>query len=95
MTSSGASAATSACSSGDRERLEARALAGLDEHAAVGADGERGAQRLLRLGGSDGDDHDLARYALLLQSDRFLDGDLVEGFIDILTLASSIPEPST
>jgi hypothetical protein len=37
---------------------------------------------------------DLGGDALLLQPDRFLDGDLVEGVIDILTPAVSTPVPS-
>jgi hypothetical protein len=51
---------------------------GLDQDAAVGAHGERGAERLLRLLRADRDGDDLGRLALLLQADRLLDGDLVE-----------------
>ena len=50
----------------------------LDQDAAVGAHGQRGAQRLLRLLRADGDDHDLGRLAGFLQPDRLFDGDLVE-----------------
>ena len=61
---------------GDRQRLDL--VVGLDEDGAVGAHGERGAQRLLRLGRADRDGDDLGRGALFLEADRFLDGDLVE-----------------
>ena len=61
---------------GDRERLDL--VVGLDQDRAVGAHGERGAQRLLRLGRADRDRDDLGRDALLLEPDRFLDRDLVE-----------------
>ena len=55
------------------------ALGRFDEDAAVGADRQRGADGLLRLGGPDGDDDDLRRRALLLEAHHLLDGDLVEG----------------
>ena len=51
----------------------------LDEDAAVGADGERGADRLLRLRRPDGHDDDLRVAALLLDAHRLFDGDLIEG----------------
>ena len=60
-----------------RERLDG--LVGLDQDAAVGAHGERGADGLLRLLRADGDGDDLGRLALFLQADGLLDGDLVEG----------------
>src|SRR6202030_2346084 len=64
---------------GDGERLYNRALRRLDEDAAVGANRLRGADRLLRLRRPDGDDDDLGRRTLLLQTHCLLDGDLVEG----------------
>ena len=45
---------------------------------AVGAHGERGAQRLLRLRRPDRDDDDLVGLAGFLQAERLLDGDFVE-----------------
>ena len=44
---------------GDCERLDRRAFGGLDEDAAVGADGESGAQSFLRLRRADRDGDDL------------------------------------
>ena len=61
---------------GDRERLGQRV--GLDEDAAVGAHGERGADGLARLRRADRDDHDLGRLAGFLLAQRLLDRDLVE-----------------
>ena len=61
---------------GDRERLDI--FLGLDQDRAVGAHGERGAQRLLRLGRADRHRDDLGRDALFLEAHRFLDRDLVE-----------------
>ncbi len=62
---------------GDAERLDHRV--GLDQDGAVGTHGERGAQRVLRLYGTDRDRDDLAGLAALLDADRLLDGDFVEG----------------
>ena len=53
--------------------------AGDDQDRPVGAHGERGAERLLRLLHPDRDRDDLLGDALLLQPDRLLDGDLVGG----------------
>ena len=50
-----------------------------DQDAAIRADGERGAEGLLRLLHADGDDHDLGGHALLAQAHGLFDGDLVEG----------------
>ena len=61
---------------GDSERLDGR-VGRLDEDAAVGADGERGADGLLRLRRADGNDDDLGAAALLLDADCLFDGDLV------------------
>jgi hypothetical protein len=70
------------------------AVVGLDQDGAVGAHGERGAQRVLSLGGTDRDDDHFLGLAGFLQAKRLFHRDLVEGFIDILTLASSTPVPS-
>ena len=59
-----------------RERLDL--FLGLDQDRAVGAHGQRGAQRLLRLGRADRHRDDLGRDALFLEAHRFLDRDLVE-----------------
>ena len=59
-----------------RQRLD-RAF-GLDQDAAVGAHGERGADRLGGLLRSDRNGDDFGRLAGFLEPDRFLDGDLVE-----------------
>ena len=64
---------------GDRQRLDRLPLGRFDEKAAIGAHRQRGADRLLRLGGADGDGDDLLDLALLLETDDLLDGDLVEG----------------
>ena len=61
---------------GDAKRLDL--LVDLDEDGAVGAHGERGAQRLLRLLRPDRHDHDLFDLAGFLQPDRLLDADFVE-----------------
>jgi hypothetical protein len=58
----------------------------LQEHAAVGADRQRGAQRLLGSGRADRDHDDLGGGAVLLEAHRFLDGNLVErvdGHLDV------------
>ena len=62
---------------GDRERLDR--LVGLHQDAAVGPHGEPGADRLGGLGGADRHADDLARLPLLLQPERLLDRDLIEG----------------
>ena len=59
------------------ERLEV--LVGDDEDGAVGAHREAGAELLLRGLRADADQHDLAAGVLLLDAQRLLDGDLVEG----------------
>jgi hypothetical protein len=59
-----------------RQRLD-RAV-GLDQDAAVGAHGERGADGLRRLRRSDRHRHYLGRLAGFLETDRFFDRDLVE-----------------
>ena len=61
---------------GDRERLGERV--GLDQDAAIGAHGERGADGLARLRRADRDDDHLARLAGFLLPERLLDRDLVE-----------------
>ncbi len=61
---------------GDGERLER--VVGLDQDAAVGAHGQRGADRLLALLDADGDDDELLGTPGLLQTHRLFDGDLVE-----------------
>ena len=61
----------------DRQRFDF--AVGLHEDAAVGAHGECGADLFLRLLRTDGDDHDLGRFAFFLQANRFLDADFVEG----------------
>ena len=50
----------------------------LHQDAAVGAHGEAGADRVLRLRRADRDQHDLGRLAGFLQAQRLLDRDLVE-----------------
>ena len=62
---------------GDRERLD-RAV-DLHQDAAVGAHGERGADRLAGLLRPDRHRDDLGRLARFLQPDRFFDRDLIEG----------------
>src|SRR5882757_388633 len=62
---------------GDGERLELGV--GLDEDAAVGAHGERGADRLLALQRAGGKGDDLGRGPLLFHTERLFHGDLVEG----------------
>ena len=62
---------------GDGERLDGGV--GLDQDAAVGPHGERGADGLAGLLRADGDGDDLGGLALLLQAHGLLDGDLVEG----------------
>ena len=66
---------------GDGQRLDVLVdvVGGDDEDRAVGAHGEGGAQRLLRLLHADGDGDDLFGLAGFLQADGLLDGDLVEG----------------
>ena len=59
-----------------RQRLDERV--GLDENAAVGAHGERGADGFARLRGADGDNDDLGRLARLFLVQRLLDRGLVE-----------------
>ena len=49
----------------------------LEQHAAIGAHRERGADRLLSRWGTERDDDDFARPGFLLQPQRFLDGELV------------------
>src|SRR5690606_11026903 len=61
---------------GDGKRLDHGV--GLDQDGAVGAHGERGAQRVLRLGAADGHGDDLGGLAAPLDADGLLDGDLVE-----------------
>ena len=61
---------------GHGERLDL--VIGLDQDRAVGAHGERGAQRLLRLGRTDADRDDLLRHALFLEPDSLFHRDLVE-----------------
>ena len=61
---------------GDGERLDERV--GLDQDAAVGAHGERGADGLARLRRADRDDDHLGRLAGFLLPQRLLDRDLVE-----------------
>ena len=66
-----------------RERLGDAEGLGLavvhDEDGAVGAHGQRLAQRVLGLGRADRDDDDLGGDAGFLEPHGFLDGDLVEG----------------
>ena len=61
---------------GDAERLDQRI--GLHQDGAVGAHGERGAERILRFDRADRHGDDLGRLAALLDANRFLDGDFVE-----------------
>ena len=61
---------------GDGERFHF--FVGLDQDRAVGAHRERRAQRLLRLRRPDRHRDDLRHDAFLLETDRFLDRDLVE-----------------
>ena len=61
---------------GDRERLQFGV--GLDQHAAIGAHRQRGADRLLALLHAGRHHDDLADEPLLAQPQGFLDGDLVE-----------------
>ncbi len=77
---------------GDREGLDR--LVGLDEDAAVGAHGKRGAERLLGLLRADRDGHDLGRLALLLQADRLFNSDLVEGVHGHLDVGELDSDPS-
>jgi hypothetical protein len=78
---------------GDGERLDG--LVDLDQDTAVGAHGERGADRLGGLGRADRDNDDLLDLAGFLQAERLFDGDLVEGVHRHLhVVASSTPEPS-
>ena len=62
---------------GDGERLDQRV--GLDEDRPVGAHGERGAERFLRLLRPDRNGHDLGRLAGFLEAHGLLDADFVEG----------------
>ena len=62
----------------NRERLDGH-VRRLDEDAAVGADGESGADRLLRLCRPHGHDDDFRAAAFFLDADRLFDGDLTEG----------------
>ena len=62
---------------GHGERLER--LVGLHQDAAIGAHGEPGADGLGGLRRADRHADDLGRLALLLEPERLLDGDLVEG----------------
>jgi hypothetical protein len=62
---------------GHRQRLQFQV--GLDQDGAVGADGHRGAQRLLALGDAAGHGDHFGGHALFLQPHGLLDGDLVEG----------------
>jgi quercetin dioxygenase-like cupin family protein len=77
---------------GDGQRLDH--AVGLDQDAAVGAHGQRGADRSLRLGRADRDHDDLGRLAGFLQAQRFLDRDLVEGVHRHLDVGGSTPVPS-
>ncbi|MOA18034.1 hypothetical protein D3C78_1383190 [compost metagenome] len=52
---------------------------GLDQHAAVGADGHGGAQRLLALRNAARNRHDFSDGTLLFEPGRFFDGDFVKG----------------
>ena len=61
---------------GDAKRFGAAVVD--DEDGAIGAHGERLAQRVLGLGGADRDDDDLGRGAGFLEADGFFDGDLVK-----------------
>ncbi len=61
---------------GDAERLDDRI--GLHQNGAVGAHGERGAERILRLRWANRDGDDLVGLTPLLDADGLLDGDLVE-----------------
>ncbi|KAF1854083.1 hypothetical protein Lal_00005300 [Lupinus albus] len=62
---------------GDGQRLGGDV--GLHQDGAVCPHGESGAERLLGLGRADGNHHDLGRRTGFLETNRFLDGDLVEG----------------
>jgi len=64
---------------------------GLDQHAAVGAHGEGRADRLLALQRSGGKDDDSVASPFSLMAERLFHGDLIEGFMDILTFAVSTP----
>ena len=77
---------------GDGERLDGPV--GLDQDAAVGAHGERGADGLLRLLRADRDGDDLGRLAPSFSRIASSTAISSKGFMDILTLASSTPEPS-
>ena len=80
---------------GNRQRLDRLAVRRLDEDAAVGAHRQRGADGLLRLRRADGDDDDL-RAPLPFSFRRTASSTAIssKGFIDILTLARSTPDPS-
>ena len=77
---------------GNRQRLHLGT--GLDQDRAVGADGERGAQRLLALGGPDRHHHDLGGHPASFRRTASSQAISSKGFIDILTLAVSTPVPS-
>ncbi len=62
---------------GDRKGVQF--VVGLDQHGAVGAQRQRGAQLLLGSGRTDGDDNDFARHALLFQAYGFFHGNFAEG----------------
>ncbi|MCY1211259.1 hypothetical protein D9M72_229690 [compost metagenome] len=62
---------------GHGQRLQL--FGGLDQDAAIGADGHRGAQGFLALGITARDSDDFGHEALFLQANRFFDSDLVEG----------------
>jgi hypothetical protein len=61
---------------GHGQRLQL--VGGLDQDGAVGADGHRRAQRLLALRDAAGHGDHFGDHALLLQTHRLFDGDLVE-----------------
>jgi hypothetical protein len=77
---------------GDGQRLEVGV--GLDEDAAVGADGHGGAQGFLTGGHAAGDGDDFGGDAGFLQANGFFDGDFVEGVHAHLDVGRSTPEPS-
>jgi hypothetical protein len=79
---------------GHGQRLQFQVSGGLDQNAAVGTDGHRGAQGFLALGHAARDSDDFGSKTFFFQAHGFFDGDLVKGFMLILTLAMSKPEPS-
>jgi hypothetical protein len=79
---------------GQRLDVLVHVLGGDHQDGAVRAHGQRRAQRLLRLAHADRDGDDLGGRALSLRRIASSTAISSKGFIDILTLARSTPEPS-